>query len=483
MTSQTAGNRFPMLIAIICTAAMAGLGVLVWFDVGAETLSGLALVVAAVTVSALSPAAGLAAVIMALPTMQLLHPMPRGEFSLIELAILTRTIGIGLNLLLVSLRSGWKHLADIFLPAQFTVPVLLLLVATVVSMLTLADPGHRGESLREVRTVILEPILFLASARLVLRRPIYRSWVSVVLMATGAAVAGYGIAQIALDLGGVQSGDITRATALYSHPNNLAIYLERSLLFTIGVAIMRPRWVPVWLLAGGQMAGLLATFSRGALVGVIVGVGVVLVFVGAWRWLLGLVAAGAAIGLIGLLLFPDRLLDAGGDGTEPTRFAIWRSSIEMIKAHPVFGVGPDQFLYQYTRRFVEPMGWPERYTSHPHNIIMDTWLRLGVLGMATLLTLISGLIWWIQQQTPWIRRDAWSMGAVAALFGGFVHSMVDNGFFLADLATMSWFFIVLLITVPRTESPVAVALPVPVTTAMGPDDPAATWPTWQGSTQ
>ncbi len=483
MNSQTTGSRFPMLLAVICTTVLAALGVLVWYDVAAETIAGVAIVVAAISLCALSPAAGIAAVIMALPTMQHIHPMPRGEFSLIELAILTSTIGIGINLLLVSIRSGWRHLWDVLTPAQFVVPVLMLIAAAAVSMLTLADPAHRSESLREVRTVIVEPIMFLVMARLVLRRPMYRSWVGIVLMLTGAAVAGYGVAQIVFDLGGVQAGDVTRATALYSHPNNLAIFLERSLLFSIGVAIMRPRWIPVWLLVGLQTVGLLATFSRGALVGVIVGVAVVLVFIGAWRWLLGLAAAGVVIGLIGLLIVPDRLLDAGGDGTEPTRFAIWRSSIDMIKAHPVFGVGPDQFLYQYTRRFVEPMGWPERYTSHPHNIVLDTWLRLGALGLATLVTVVIGTVWWIQQKTLVIRQDAWAIGAIAALFGGFVHSMVDNGFFLADLATMTWFFIVLLITVPgpaaRTERAAVVEAP----TVPAPLDPAATWPTWQGATR
>lgn len=484
MTPETTGNRFPLLIAAICTVIMAGLGAMVWYEYATETIVGLAIVIAAIAISAISPAAGLAAVVMALPTMQHINPMPRGEFSLIELAILTSTIGIGLNLLLVSLRSGWKHLGDLFTPAQVVVPVLMLIAATAVSILTLADPGHRTESLREVRTVILEPILFLIVARMVLRRPAYRSWVSVVMITTGAVVAVYGVAQIALDLGGVQAGGVTRATALYSHPNNLAIYLERTLLFTIGVAVMRPRWIPVWLLAGLQSLGLLATFSRGALIGVIVGVAVVLVFIGAWRWLVGLAAAGVVIGLIGLLLFPDRLLDAGGDGTEPTRFAIWRSSIAMIKDHPVFGVGPDQFLFQYTRRYVEPMGWPERYTSHPHNIILDTWLRLGVLGLATLVTLIAGLVWWIQAKTASIRNDAWAIGAIAALFGGFVHSMVDNGFFLADLATMSWFFIALLITVPAITNVESLSHSVENPAADTPvSEPQVdeAWPTWQGS--
>lgn len=477
MTTRSANERFPMLITITCTVLLLTAGVLVWFDAGESTITGLALVVAAIALSAISPAAGLAAVIMALPTMQHLNPMPRGQFTLVELAILTSTAGIGINLLLVSIRSGWKQLLDVLSPAQFVVPVCMLLAATAVTFLAMDDGSHRTEALREIRTVIIEPIMFLVTARLILRRSVYRSWVGTVVILTGAALAAYGVAQIIFDLGGVQSGDITRATGLYTHPNNMAIMLERSLLFTVGVAIMRPRWVPVWVLAAVQMAGLMATFSRGALIGVIVGIAVVLVFIGAWRWLLGLTAAGVIVGVIGILLFPDRLLDAGGDGTEPTRFAIWRGAVEMIKAHPVFGIGPDQFLYEYNRRFIEPMGWPERYTSHPHNIVLDTWLRLGIMGLATLVTLAAGVVWWIQKKSYEIKQDAWAIGAIAALFGGFVHSMVDNGFFLPDLAVLSWFFIVVLITVPDVGNQQESA---PVLDNQGAPAPESTWPTWQG---
>lgn len=478
MTSQSTSERFPMLIAITCTLLMLVIGLLVWNDVADTLIAGVALIVAAVAISAVSPAAGLASVMMALPTMHHLNPMPRGDFSLLELAILTSTVGIGINLLLVSFRSGWKHLLDVLTPAQFVVPVVMLVAATGVSLMNLADSARITESLREVRTVIVEPLLFLVAARMVLRRPLYRSWVGSVLMLTGTAVAVYGVTQLALDIGGVQATNVTRATAFYSHPNNLALFLERSLLFTIGVAIIRPRWLPLWILAAVQMAGLLATFSRGAIIGVVVGVAVVLVFVGAWRWLVGLSAAGIIVGAIGVLIFPDRLLDVGGSGTEPTRFSIWRASIEMIRAHPVFGVGPDQFLYQYGRRFIEPMGWPERYTSHPHNIILDTWLRLGVLGVASFLTLIIGVVWWIQSKTTWIRRDAWSIGAIAALFGGLSHSMLDNGFFLPDLAVMSWFFVAVLITVPMESDPPP-APPFRLPEPQNLENP--TWPTWQGN--
>jgi hypothetical protein len=39
------------------------------------------------------------------------------------------------------------------------------------------------------------------------------------------------------------------------------------------------------------------------------------------------------------------------------------------------------------------------------------------------------------------------MGAIGALVGGIGHGLVDNGFFLPDLATMTWFFVAMLITI------------------------------------
>ena len=40
--------------------------------------------------------------------------------------------------------------------------------------------------------------------------------------------------------------------------------------------------------------------------------------------------------------------------------------------------------------------------------------------------------------------DALALGALAALVTGFVHGMVDNGFFLPDLAVLTWFAIALI---------------------------------------
>ena len=119
----------------------------------------------------------------------------------------------------------------------------------------------------------------------------------------------------------------------------------------------------------------------------------------------------------------------------------------MVIDHPVFGVGPDQVLYQYGRRYIEPSAWAERYTSHPHNLVFDVWLRLGAAGVGVFAAMLAGLWRFVLRMAGNIRYDAIACGAVAALAGGAAHGLLDNGFFLPDLAAMTWIAIAMVLTV------------------------------------
>jgi putative inorganic carbon (HCO3(-)) transporter len=472
MNVPSRSSRVTVLLAVLSTLALVGLGFAVSRGLAEDLLVGGGVLLAAVVLSAVSPAAGVSGVLLAAPTMYDLYPMPRGTFSLLELAILTATAGIALRLLLDGWRNGWKTLSALFVPAQVVVPIVLLLGAAALTIVTLAEPVYRAETLREIRTVIIEPLLFFAVARMAMRQYAVRAFAGSALIVAGVSVAIYAVVQILMDTGGVQAGDLTRATATYTHPNNLALFLERTLLLTIGIGIVRPKWWPVWIVAVIQLAGVALTLSRGALIALVAGVAIILLLRKLHLWLLLLAAGGIGAAGVGIVLFPDRFIDAGGSGAEPTRMTIWRASLRMAMDHPIFGVGPDQFLYQYQRRYIEPIGWPERWTSHPHNLLLDTWLRLGIAGLAALTSLGVGIAWWIKRHIRVIRDDTWSMGAIAALVGGIAHGMLDNGFFLPDLATLTWFFIALLVTVPGSS--------LPSTETAQPDSHPAMERTWPG---
>jgi len=217
-------------------------------------------------------------------------------------------------------------------------------------------------------------------------------------------------------------------------------------LLALGLAIVdakRRRRLAV--AAGVLVVGLALTLSRGAALAGFAGLATIIAIARprhGWRWF-GAAATGAVS--IFLIFAATRFTANGGGATESSRALIWRSSIDMLKDHPVFGVGLDQFLYQYGRRYVLPDGWPERYTSHPHNAVLDVWLSLGIAGLAT----FAGLLATVGRRARLVISGmasgrAVAVGAIAALAGGLAHGMVDNSFFLADIATLTWIMIALI---------------------------------------
>ncbi len=398
-----------------------------------------------------SPPAALASILVGLPWV--FHPLRLwgGQFTAVEVGTVVGSLAVASHLLLSLFRGGLRPmLVRLLSPSGITWPAVVLLVVATASLATVADPAHRTESLREYRRVILEPLAVFALCRWCFGSPVVRRWAALTLITVGVSVALVALVQVTLGSNVLLADGAPRARVTYPHPNNLALYLERISLFALGwaaSAVTRGDWRG-WIIGVAgvvALAGTLATFSRGAVLAVAVGMVVIATVVGSRRvWIaLGGVLGGVTVLL--LMLAQSRLLATGAEGGEPTRILIWRSSLRMLRDHPVFGVGLDQFLYQYWRRYVEPAGWPERYTSHPHNLLLDVWLRLGILGVAAASWLAFGVARVIQRSglLHWRQRDL-AVASVAALSAGLAHGLVDNAFFLPDLAIMTWFFVALI---------------------------------------
>lgn len=414
--------------------------------VAAALLLGLA------AVATISPGGALGASILALPTAFRLYPFPVGSFSLLEISILTLSLGLGIRLVLGRRESIEDALHGLGRPIAVTVPAFAIMPVAALAYLMLPGDAHHDVALREIRVTLAEPFLLFASALIIMRDERSRSHVWRCVAAIGSIIGLGACIQIGGGFGGVDTGSITRATGIYSHPNNLALFLERTFLLTLPMLAFRPRDRLLWIALLAQGAGIFLTFSRGALLAVMVGGAVMLVLLGMRHWLR--IAAGitAVVGAALFIIGRERLLDLGGSGSEPTRFAIWRSSVRMLVDHPVFGVGPDQFLYQYGLRYIEPAAWDERYTSHPHNIVLDVWLRLGAAGVGAFAALTFGVWSFVTRNLQRVRTDAIACGAAAALAGGLAHGLVDNGFFLPDLAGMTWIAIAMMVTVSTNEA-------------------------------
>ena len=122
----------------------------------------------------------------------------------------------------------------------------------------------------------------------------------------------------------------------------------------------------------------------------------------------------------------------------------------MVKDYPVSGIGMDQFLYQHAPRYISPEAWSERYISHPHNILFDAWLSLGLPGLLLLLAAVTAMVLRAFTIRAGLAADrAAAAASVAALATGLTHGLVDNAYFLPDLAVLTW----ILIAVSMSGSP------------------------------
>jgi putative inorganic carbon (HCO3(-)) transporter len=441
---QSSSIEFGELKNLISLLALTALGMaLLAISNGPATI---ALLLCSCGVAIYAPTAAVAAIPIAVPFVQ--HHITTGSsvWSPLELTIAIATAAVGVRLLFAA--SAGRSVAEIVSlarPYGVTISTLLLLAVGAVSLLTVADTRYRPESLRDFRWVIVEPLAAFILFRWIFKQSNGRTLLITALLGTGAIVAADGMLQLITQSGVVIADGVERATGPYSHPNNLALYLDRVSIFVLALALTfkshRRLLIAVAIICG---LGLAATLSRGAAIAYIAGavwiVGAARIKHG-WRW----IAAGAAIAFVVVAYVGgQRLTDSGSTSTASSRELIWTSSIHMIKDHPITGVGLDQFFNQYGRRYVQPAGWPERYTSHPHNIILDVWLSLGVLGLISFAFIGLQVLRRARLRASGARNRAIWIGSIGALIAGLTHGMLDNGYFLPDLAVLTWLFIALL---------------------------------------
>ena len=352
----------------------------------------------------------------------------------------------------------------------FAPPAVALLALGTVSLLFLADSDYAKDSFRAYRWVIVEPVLFYFLITDVVRSR--RGLMRLADFFVGAAVVVslIGLWQYLQNTNLLVVEGVKRVQSVYQHPNNLALYLGRVAPFAGCLAIFLPwgwRKILYGLAALPLAAELVLTFSRGAILAVVVAM-LGVVGVGWWlrsgmsgeerkmrvrpAWVAGGVAALVALVVAAVLIVPRLPERVFNPSSGLLRMEIWGSALEMLRDRPITGVGIDQFLNQFQSKDAEgnyrylpsAPDFKESFTSHPHNLILDSWLSLGIMGVPLLLWLLwrFGRVALIrvrsaaQEGDP--RARALTLGLLASMAVFTVHGMVDSSYFLMDLAMIFW---------------------------------------------
>jgi O-antigen ligase len=275
-------------------------------------------------------------------------------------------------------------------------------------------------------------------------------------------VALYGLVRYPRAAGVIEAGGLRRARAFYGSPNNLALIMERALPLGLSMVMWGRSRTRRWLYGLGTIPVALVTlltFSRASwLLGLPVVVLALLLLGGRrLRWIgMALLLAG------GLLLIPLFRTERFASLLNPTqgtlflRLRLWQAAWNMIRDHPWLGVGLDNFLYYYGD-YVLAGAEVERWLSHPHNLLLDFWLRLGVGGVLLLVAFLAGFFRRVHRMHLASCRDgiyAGVMGFGAGMLVFVIHGSVDSSYFVTELAY--WFMFALawvnsLVIVEREE--------------------------------
>lgn len=390
----------------------------------------------------------------------------------------------------------WSRFLDLRLPgwtqlqsSPFLVPATGFLAASLISTLAAAQ-FHLAA--REFVEVIVEPLLFFAMLLLFIdvqdsdarTRAFVVMGVVVVLAGTGQSLIGLAQYVTHQDLVKIAGASYERIKAWYGSPDNLGLLLDRALPMTAALLLApaaalgglrsgnRPttpwlRWLNKFDLTGAPWARALLLAAL-----LVMGATLVLTFVlGAWIasflavvavlvvrlrpgwWFLALAVLVVALAIAAGSTRLAHSFSTAHGVTAGRRIDVWRSSLRMIRDHPVLGVGPDNFQHYYAPRhqrhigcqhglgYMEPGAWPEPCLSHPHNEILDFWLSTGILGVAAF-TWLQFVFW----RTVWRYRSVLAartpvlLGAAAAMLAALLHGLVDNVYFLIDLSMLTWLF-------------------------------------------
>jgi hypothetical protein len=334
------------------------------------------------------------------------------------------------------------------------------LVLVVLALLaTLAAPNF-GVSMHEWRLVVTEPVIFYFMVRLgrdygpAAQTSNWRwAWRLVDALVAGAALH----ALLALYLyfftdQSITTEGVRRALGpVYGSPNNLSLFLDRVWPILLAVALFRSQTTINSLRRGLYASGLVLvsltlylTFSKGALLlglpAAVVAMAVIYTLRHPQhrRRVIG-IAAGC-LTLLAVVLIPlsqtqrfRTTFNINQGSTGFFRLKLWEASLNMLHDYWPLGVGLDNFLYQYRTRYILPEAWAEPNLSHPHNLILDFGTRIGIGGIAWLAW--TQVAFW---QNAWKLYQMVPASLVLGLMGSMVvlltHGLVDNSFFLVDLA-------------------------------------------------
>jgi O-antigen ligase len=279
----------------------------------------------------------------------------------------------------------------------------------------------------------------------------------ITLISSGTIAAAYGIAQhFGWDPIGDSEGR-SRVWSSFGNPLNFGSYMVMAIPATLAMALPKRERKYLWLgilavAVGLQLSGLWFTGGRGpyfAFVAGLISFGLISMWIGQFKALAssGITLLGGLVIAIIIIVIPSpqddtglsRILDIGDQivglsdeeldnkGGLDARFDIWGTTLETATGwdtprdesalssvlRPVFGFGPDMFIYSYPL-VAEPQSG-NNLVDHPHNYELQILMEQGVAGLILLLAVLALIVITIYRVITILKSEAEELNFLSIL--------------------------------------------------------------------
>ncbi|MBL7053203.1 MAG: O-antigen ligase family protein [Candidatus Portnoybacteria bacterium] len=229
-----------------------------------------------------------------------------------------------------------------------------------------------------------------------------------------------------------------RLRAFYLSPNYLAMYLSPILILSFYLYFLVQKKALKFLLILGYLLlsfVIYLTYSYGAWLGLL---GALFFLIFKQRRFRIISVFLLLFVLFFIIQIPGQKFQSLLDFSYPSlesRIMIWQSAWEIIKDHPLNGIGPGMFqkyyLYYQARSYLE---WA---VPQPHNLFLAFWLQTGLIGLI-------GFIWLLKDFFKKIRfKQVFSSILIGVMIYILIHGLIDTPYWKNDLAVLFWLIIAL----------------------------------------
>ena len=345
--------------------------------------------------------------------------------SMLSVAIAQLLLGVALLAALVRVASRRDRPARTGLEWPF-----LLLLVWALATIPLSDVPHEG--LRNARRFYLFVPLWLGAGYVAGER---RRWAVLAALAFGATInAVYSVV-----VESVLPGDYAHRIGMIQHSIITASWLVMAVALLAGAVVLLGPGRRLRLAAGAVLVPLLValalTQSRSAWLGAAVGFGLMTLF-SRPRLILPLVLLAAA----GVALSPAHLRDRlwsvtdPSDATNAQRLVLWRAGLDLVREHPVVGVGDRNLAPLTPALVVVPGATLTTHVRHLHQNFLMLAVIWGVPGLVFGTWFLLGLGWRLARRWRALRpagarappaQRIWALGALGVWAGVVVAGFFD----------------------------------------------------------